>query len=152
MTDIDVLINLPANKLTDAICDAVIQEAVDAASAIGITSLMRGVETDLLTKGQAVTRVAPDGSAKVINIDEFRPHLAGPAHCLACKHKWVSVVPAAEGNAWLACPNCEREMGHLDWHINPNGAVLVCRCGNDLFYHQVGGSFCPSCGNFLPND
>jgi hypothetical protein len=45
----------------------------------------------------------------VVNLDEHRPHQAGPVVCLRCDYTWVAVRPL--GVIFLECPKCGAQRG-----------------------------------------
>ena len=47
----------------------------------------------------------------VIDLDAMRPHYAGPASCLKCRHEWTAVAPVDVD--LLQCGNCGEMMGVL---------------------------------------
>lgn len=67
------------------------------------------------------------------------PHISGKAHCIACKHEWVSVAPV--GTVWLTCPECQTEKGLMKFPCVREG-------GNDLFHATKDRFYCPNCGNW----
>jgi predicted RNA-binding Zn-ribbon protein involved in translation (DUF1610 family) len=75
---------------------------------------------------------------------EKRPHLAGEARCLSCRHEWVAV--AEVGAVWLECPECHTMMGRFIHHAEMSTAHWVCECGNDLYYVTDDYIYCPVCG------
>lgn len=82
---------------------------------------------------------------EVVSLDERRPHLAGPAKCLECKHEWTAVTPV--GTANLECPSCNLPKGVLVGLVGPSdGVVWTCNCGCDLFYIERKGVCCLRCG------
>lgn len=93
-------------------------------------------------------------SAEVILLDkrreEARPHVQGPAVCLACKHTWAAVVDAEADFCSLECPSCTAERGTMASHITiPDaGPVWTCCCGCYLFVITPKGVHCPSCGTW----
>lgn len=48
--------------------------------------------------------------SNVKNIDDARPHMAGPVICFRCEREWVSVRPVGEYP--LECPSCGAMMGY----------------------------------------
>lgn len=83
-------------------------------------------------------------TAEVVNLSERRPHNAGEARCLNCKHEWAAVAPV--GATWLECPECSLPRGTFKFPFAPEGAFFECACGNDLFTIHPRGVFCPNCG------
>lgn len=85
-------------------------------------------------------------TARVIGIDEARPHLSGPARCLDCKHEWVAVAPV--GTWCMTCPACGADKGARFSMIGAtDNVVFVCNCGNQFFLLLPDGrSLCPHCG------
>lgn len=88
-------------------------------------------------------------SAKVINLDEHRPHMTGRARCIGCKHEWVSVGPV--GVTTFECPNCSAMKGIYVNLCYPSDdskvLIFVCECGNDLFICRGDGyKQCVNCG------
>ena len=49
----------------------------------------------------------------LVELDAQRPHLAGPARCCGCGHRWVSVVDARADLQTLECPGCSQPEGQL---------------------------------------
>ena len=84
--------------------------------------------------------------AKVILLDDHRPHITGPAKCLACGHKWEAVVLKG-AEACLECPECSHFKGEFIGEWVPKGDAWMCRCENMLFFREPDGSLlCPNCG------
>jgi len=82
---------------------------------------------------------------EIINLQEHRPHMAGTARCMNCKHEWVAVAP--QGTATLDCPECEC------WKGVWKGACLseakdlwTCKCGNEYFVIHIDRIMCANCG------
>jgi Zn finger protein HypA/HybF involved in hydrogenase expression len=82
----------------------------------------------------------------VINLDDKRPHLSGPAKCMSCNHEWQAVAPI--GTEWLECPECHLEKGRLAYPVQRYGLEWKCHCGNDLFRMTPDGCYCPNCGEW----
>ncbi len=74
------------------------------------------------------------------------PHSAGKAHCTACKHEWVGVVPV--GTVWLTCPGCGAQKGLLTYPCERDGLHWTCVCGNQLFNVMREGLYCPNFGDW----
>ena len=78
----------------------------------------------------------------VIDINDKKPHIAGTARCLACKHEWqvVALVGTVEG---FECPNCGLEKGvYMNLCFPNNARVWSCRCGNSHFLVVETGDIC----------
>lgn len=74
-------------------------------------------------------------------------HIACPALCLACGHKWAAVAPA--GTVAFECPSCSTNRGVSAEHALPgDGRVWCCACGCHAFCYssQFEGWMCLSCG------
>lgn len=74
-------------------------------------------------------------------------HIAVPAVCLACRHKWSAVAPA--GTVALECPACGTNRGVSAEHVLPgDGAIWQCGCGCHAFSYSAKyrGWLCLSCG------
>lgn len=83
---------------------------------------------------------------EVVNLDAQRPHLAGEAICLSCKHEWAAVCPI--GTTWLECPACHLLRGVMKFPVIRDGLHWTCACGNQLFYISPDGTYCPNCGGW----
>lgn len=81
---------------------------------------------------------------KVINLADKRPHLAGKAKCLDCKHMWMAIAPI--GTLWLECPNCGLMRGRVYADVQRDGLHWHCKCGFEVFYVTPDGYYCPNCG------
>lgn len=94
----------------------------------------------------------------VSNIKEARkrkepsdPHLAGHAHCLACKFEWVAVAPVGVF-CEMECPNCGLQRGVwrgqvMDFGPNAGGYWTCQLCQNDVFVVMYNiGIGCIGCG------
>ena len=89
-------------------------------------------------------------SDNVVSIQEYRPHLAGPARCLQCRHEWVAVAPVGV-YAGLECPECHFAKGAMCGFVNLASGIAVfrCDCGCDIFkIYMNGGPLCLNCGEF----
>lgn len=83
--------------------------------------------------------------SNVISLDDFRPHLSGPAICSGCHHEWQAVAPVG---AWeLECPKCGRMMGLWKYAFQPE-TFYECGCGSHLFYVVPDGCRCRECGAY----
>ncbi len=82
----------------------------------------------------------------VVDMQAYRedPHLAGEAHCMACGHDWVAVVPVGETH--LDCPGCGMTRGVLRYPCEREEAHWTCNCGNQLFKVSPSSIYCPQCG------
>lgn len=84
------------------------------------------------------------------NVVQLHPNkkastLTGEAYCVCCQHKWVAVAP--EGVTFLECPSCHTEKGRFFYPVLiRDAAYWVCMCGNDLFFINPDGCYCPNCG------
>lgn len=85
-------------------------------------------------------------SNRVVSLDERRPHNAGQARCLDCKHEWAAVCPV--GTTWLECPACTLFRGRMIGQHERDGPHWFCHCGNELFYVTPDGTYCPNCGEW----
>ena len=47
--------------------------------------------------------------AKVINIDDARPHKVSEVICVKCGHRWIAVRPEDTKLRDLECPNCTKQ-------------------------------------------
>jgi len=83
-------------------------------------------------------------SGKVVNLDDYRPHLSGAAICLACKYEWWVVAPV--GTVFFECPRCECFKGTFQNPVERDCPHWQCECGNSLFYVTEWGYYCPMCG------
>lgn len=45
----------------------------------------------------------------VVSLDDERPHKAGQAECVSCRHVWTAVAP--EPVERLECPSCQKLFG-----------------------------------------
>jgi len=87
--------------------------------------------------------------AEIINIADYRPHLAGDMKCLNCKHKWVGVVELGDGvQIPCECPECGLMKGfYIHPAYAPEGMLIwKCNCGGELFNITTEGAWCISCG------
>lgn len=86
--------------------------------------------------------------SNVIDILSRKPHLAGAALCLGCKHTWEAVEPV--GTVSLECPECGTDRGVMAGLAFPKDGAMVWTCNNDdntLFTKVVGqGWLCVVCG------
>jgi predicted RNA-binding Zn-ribbon protein involved in translation (DUF1610 family) len=82
--------------------------------------------------------------SNVVSIADARPHLAGPALCLECRHEWVAVAPL--GMTVMDCPSCGARKGARLAMVQKEGPHWECACGNGLFFIREGGTYCPNCG------
>ena len=84
--------------------------------------------------------------ATVLNLDEHRPHSAGEAICLECRHMWAAVTPI--GSYQFDCPKCGSGMGRWRFPFGPEVGVKLwtCRCGNDHFVMTPEKIMCAKCG------
>jgi hypothetical protein len=85
----------------------------------------------------------------VINLQRYKeeqaPHMAGPAHCMCCKHEWAAVAPV--GTVFLECPECLTEKGVFLMPVLRGNSEWTCNCGNTLFkISPDNGAYCPNCG------
>ena len=78
--------------------------------------------------------------------EKNEPHVAGMARCMACQHEWAAVAPV--GAIWLVCPSCSLQRGAYKAQIERAGPHWTCNCGNQLFYVQREGYYCPNCGEW----
>jgi len=78
------------------------------------------------------------------DIAEAKPHAAGRARCLDCRHEWQAVAPV--GVRWLECPSCSLERGRFIAQHEREGPHWYCGCGNDVFQVMPAGVYCPNCG------
>lgn len=56
-----------------------------------------------------VVRNCPNCGAKVINIDDARPHKVSEVICVKCGHRWIAVRPEDSKLRDLECPNCTKQ-------------------------------------------
>ena len=82
---------------------------------------------------------------KVVELDNYRPHIAGEAHCTQCGFSWIAVAPT--GTKWVWCDECGSEKGLFTYPVVKEGDHWSCGCGNDLFYITRDAIYCPACGN-----
>jgi hypothetical protein len=81
---------------------------------------------------------------EVVDINENKPHLTGPAMCLQCGHKWVAVVPV--GRLSAQCPSCNLDTGVFQGLVVPD-EIYVCKCGcSTYFIASDGDAQCCRCG------
>lgn len=89
-------------------------------------------------------------TGKIVQLDDYRPHLAGMAWCIACGHEWAAVTLAPRNgqsmDVWLECPKCNRHRGQYKMPFVTKEPVWECNCGNHLFTVHGAGCFCPNCG------
>ena len=81
----------------------------------------------------------------VTNILERKPHMAGNAVCLHCKHEWQAVSPI--GCTVLECPECKMEKGVYRYLVTPE-KLWTCSCGNISFFISPEGIICGLCGDY----
>lgn len=86
--------------------------------------------------------------AEVTNLDDYRPHGAGEAKCLACGYEWVAVAPT--GTLQLECSECGLMKGVFKglYYPSKDDEIWVCNCGNDLFVIAKRGIICTKCGTW----
>ena len=82
----------------------------------------------------------------VVSIAPVQSTATGEAVCMHCQHEWVAVAPT--GMTWLDCPECGTQKGGFKFPFGvPVGdRLLVCDCGNDIFFVTPVGCLCPNCG------
>ncbi len=86
------------------------------------------------------------------NIVEFKKKeqqlAGGEAFCLQCQHEWGAV--AETGTTHLECPECKTMKGLFKYPCYPpyGTLIMVCNCGNDLFYLTKEGHLCANCGTY----
>ena len=81
---------------------------------------------------------------KITSIESKRPHLAGEAICLQCRHKWTAVCPV--GVAEMECPECGLFRGVYVYNCVPEQEVWSCKCGNYHFAITQKNIVCVYCG------
>jgi hypothetical protein len=81
----------------------------------------------------------------VIELDSKRPHLAGEALCVGCKHEWAAVVQDIGVIPELECPKCSLMTGYFKDVFQPECERWVCDCGGDLFFIIPIGKQCARC-------
>lgn len=89
---------------------------------------------------------------KIVELNNYRPHTAGPMLCLGCKHKWVGVMLV--GEEVVDCPNCKTSKGVRAGAVNDDGFVMACiKCDNAFIQLVLRGDcehvdyvLCPACG------
>jgi hypothetical protein len=85
---------------------------------------------------------------KIVLLSDYRPHTAGKARCLDCRHEFEAV--AAIGATWLECPQCGLMRGRYIYGVERSDPHWKCDCGNTLFsiYYSQSGSavVCNNCG------
>jgi len=79
----------------------------------------------------------------VIDINANKPHLAGKAICLQCKHEWAQVAP--HGTLGFECPECACAKGVFQGLVTPD-SVWKCECGNHVHALTPEGAQCLMCG------
>lgn len=83
---------------------------------------------------------------ELLDINKFKPHLAGKMVCLECKHNWVGVSPL--GISALECPQCGMIKGVHVGVCCPDIAY-TCKCGNHHFFIVYEGkALCCYCGEY----
>ena len=87
-------------------------------------------------------------SDKVIDIQKYKGgYYTGKATCMTCHHEWIQVKPAGE-DPFFECPKCNLHLGHFIFPImRKDNKHWTCGCGNDLFYIDEYGAYCPNCGD-----
>jgi hypothetical protein len=82
----------------------------------------------------------------IIDIASRRPHLAGDAKCLKCKHEWQAISPV--GATDLECPECKLYKGVFMGNCSPKKGdkVWTCHCGCDVFTIYTHEIRCLNCG------
>ena len=67
--------------------------------------------------------------------EETHVMLTGPARCLACKHEFVTSVPAGDDIFDLVCPKCDTRRGQFIYPPNLPASAVVWRhsCGGTVF-------------------
>lgn len=90
--------------------------------------------------------------SEVIQLNDHRPHAAGAAICISCKHEHVAVAPT--GTVWFDCPACglEKATWKYTFQFKPGTEIRVCACGNELFYITRVGHSCALCGKYQEYD
>jgi hypothetical protein len=82
-------------------------------------------------------------AAEVIDFNAYKPHMEGPALCLACKHKWQAVSPLGVFN--FECPSCQSFKGTYEGMVHKYPA-WECSCGCRYFGITPEQLFCINCG------
>ncbi len=82
---------------------------------------------------------------KEIEAENAKPHIQGPAICLACKHEYHCVIPVGADPSKMECPACHSQRATFATHIENSGAHWTCACGNHLFAITAKGVYCPCC-------
>lgn len=80
------------------------------------------------------------GMAEIHSIDEAKPHTAGPAVCLSCKHEWTAVIVVGVDD--VECPECGMHKGVRKGLIYPT-PFWACACGCSHF--QINDELQPVC-------
>jgi hypothetical protein len=83
-------------------------------------------------------------AATIHDLDAYRPHLSGPARCLACGYCWVTVAPVGTV-VGLECAQCGLSQGSFEGLISPE-TRFVCQCWCDIYYLLPAGCLCVRCG------
>ena len=81
----------------------------------------------------------------VTDIMSRRPHRAGPAVCLQCRHEWEAVSPL--DTIALECPKCKTMQGVYVGLSKTELPQLQCNCGSFYFHIDTRSSYCCHCGD-----
>ena len=66
-------------------------------------------------------------TADLVDMADYRPHIAGPVVCTRCHHHWVAVRPV--GTDLMECPSCHAMRGaNLDTMLDNPQAILSDEC------------------------
>ena len=88
----------------------------------------------------------------VVSLQEYRPHLAGPARCLHCHHEWQAASEVGVF-AGLECPECHLEKGVRAGLVYPAESMWHCECGCCTFLIcRDRGPMCANCGSEFRDD
>lgn len=83
-------------------------------------------------------------AATIDDLDARRPHLRGPARCLACQHHWEAIAPEGQIVS-LECPQCDLFQGVFEGIVSPP-TRFVCHCGCDIYFILPDCCQCVRCG------
>ena len=85
----------------------------------------------------------------VVDLQDYKPHCAGPFRCAQCGHEWIGVAPIPlDKDQGLQCPNCKRFFGFIEYPLSKADAeCYYCNVCNSPFYTvQRDGITCAICG------
>ena len=84
---------------------------------------------------------------EIVDINQNKPHMSGPAKCLNCGHKWQAVILKDGYEGGFECSECGQLKGEFVGTFVPK-EMFKCSCECDLFFLTPDGkTMCPNCGD-----